>query len=119
MVSGIGPRQTLESLGIPVLKDLPGVGQNMWDQVWYGTSFRVNVPTNSAGLNNPALAAAAAQAYIGSASGPISVAGPGVLGFEKLPAMIRSGLSTATQEALNDTFQSDYHISSTLLDSCF
>lgn len=30
MVSGIGPRAPLERLGIDVLADLPGVGQNMW-----------------------------------------------------------------------------------------
>lgn len=30
MVSGIGPASQLRSLGIPVLQDLPGVGQNMW-----------------------------------------------------------------------------------------
>lgn len=30
MVSGIGPRQTLERHGIPVISDLPGVGQNLW-----------------------------------------------------------------------------------------
>ena len=30
MVSGIGPKETLEELGIPVLADLQGVGQNMW-----------------------------------------------------------------------------------------
>lgn len=29
MLSGIGPRATLESFGISVLSDLPGVGQNM------------------------------------------------------------------------------------------
>jgi choline dehydrogenase len=31
-LSGIGPRQELESFGIPVLKDLPGVGTNMQDR---------------------------------------------------------------------------------------
>lgn len=30
MVSGIGPRATLEEYGIPVLADLPGVGSGMW-----------------------------------------------------------------------------------------
>lgn len=30
MVSGIGPRATLEKYGIPVLADLPGVGSGMW-----------------------------------------------------------------------------------------
>lgn len=30
MVSGIGPKNTLESLGIEVIADRPGVGQNMW-----------------------------------------------------------------------------------------
>ena len=30
MVSGIGPRKTLDPLGIEVLSDRPGVGQNMW-----------------------------------------------------------------------------------------
>lgn len=29
MVSGIGPKETLQKLGIPVLVDAPGVGQNM------------------------------------------------------------------------------------------
>jgi choline dehydrogenase len=31
MVSGIGPRATLDKFGVPVLSDLPGVGQNIWD----------------------------------------------------------------------------------------
>ena len=36
MLSGIGPRDHLESLGIPVVSDRPGVGQNMRDHpnVW-------------------------------------------------------------------------------------
>ncbi|KAL8720301.1 MAG: hypothetical protein Q9225_002813 [Loekoesia sp. 1 TL-2023] len=108
MVSGIGPRRTLESLDIPVLKDLPGVGQNLWDQPFFGTSFRVRVPTASAGLNNPELAIAAVQEYLHNASGPLSIPGTGVLGFEKLPATIRNGLSKSTQQALSDTFPSDW-----------
>ena len=73
MISGIGPRQILESLGIPVLKDLPEVGQNLWDYIYYGTTFRVNVPTSSAELESPVVAAAAVQSYLDSASGPLSV----------------------------------------------
>ena len=30
MVSGIGPSETLSRLNIPLLSDLPGVGQNMF-----------------------------------------------------------------------------------------
>ena len=32
MVSGIGPAATLKEVGIPILSDLPGVGQNLQDQ---------------------------------------------------------------------------------------
>lgn len=31
MLSGIGPKQDLEALGIPVVHDLPGVGENLLD----------------------------------------------------------------------------------------
>ena len=108
MVSGIGPREVLRSLDIPVLKDLPGVGQNLWDQIWYGTTFRVNVPTNSAGLNSPIAAAAAVDAYLAAATGPLSVSGTGVLGFERLPPDLRNALSATTQKALDDTFPADW-----------
>lgn len=30
MVSGVGPTATLEDYGIPVVVDVPGVGQNEW-----------------------------------------------------------------------------------------
>jgi len=33
MVSGVGPREQLEPLGIPVLQHLPGVGGNLQDHV--------------------------------------------------------------------------------------
>jgi choline dehydrogenase len=47
MVSGVGPADTLNQYGIPVIADRPGVGQNMWDHVLGGPSYRVNVVTTS------------------------------------------------------------------------
>ena len=107
MVSGIGPRATLESLNIPVIKDLPGVGQNLWDQPFFGVSYRVTVPTASAALNNPELGLKAIEAYVNNATGPLSIFGGGYFGWEKLPRPYRSNLSASTQAAL-DAFPADW-----------
>ena len=48
MVSGVGPASTLRQHGIKVIADRPGVGQNMWDHILFGPSYRVNVQTASA-----------------------------------------------------------------------
>lgn len=39
LLSGIGPREQLESLGIPVVMDLPDVGQGMADNPKIGITF--------------------------------------------------------------------------------
>lgn len=45
MLSGIGPRDHLEELGIPVVYDSPGVGQNLQDHIGAGgLSFLVEAP---------------------------------------------------------------------------
>jgi choline dehydrogenase len=44
MLSGIGPRQHLEALGIPVRIDLPGVGQNLQDHVLIGACYACTKP---------------------------------------------------------------------------
>lgn len=47
MLSGIGPRHHLESLGIPVISDLPGVGQNLQDHIGVGgLQFHINAPVS-------------------------------------------------------------------------
>lgn len=40
--SGIGAKADLEKLGIDVVKDLPGVGENLLDHVLVGTCYEVN-----------------------------------------------------------------------------
>lgn len=40
MLSGVGPAQHLESLGIPIVHDLPGVGENLRDHPAVFTLFR-------------------------------------------------------------------------------
>lgn len=99
MVSGIGPRSTLQKFNIPVIKDLPGVGQNMQDHVMFGVTNEVNVTTATTLVSNLAAAAEAAISYV-SGLGALTAPGFGVLGWEKLPAASRASLSAATLEAL-------------------
>lgn len=107
MVSGIGPQDTLKQHGISVLKDLAGVGQNMWDHILFGANRRVNVNTGSAGLNNPAVAARLAAQFRTNASGPLSAFGAGYYGWEDLPNPYRENLSSTATAAL-DAFPQDW-----------
>lgn len=42
MNSGIGPREDLQTVGVPVVHDLPGVGKNLHNHVSYALSFTIN-----------------------------------------------------------------------------
>ncbi|KAI1799056.1 putative GMC oxidoreductase [Daldinia bambusicola] len=103
MVSGIGPKDTLEKYGIEVLQDSPGVGQNMKDHVLIGTSYRVNVRT-AAAFGDPAQAALFEKQYA-QGNGPMTSNGVDLLGWERLP---RKLLSNATVSALESSFASDW-----------
>jgi choline dehydrogenase len=95
MVSGVGPAATLRSNNIPVISDLSGVGQNMWDHILGGPSYRVNVLTTSA-LANPVFSAqAAAQFHAAPPQGMLTNSGADLLAFEKIPTQIRSNFTSA------------------------
>lgn len=48
MVSGIGPADHLETVGVPVVVDSPGVGGNLQDHVALGgTAYLVDSPADS------------------------------------------------------------------------
>ena len=106
MVSGIGPCTHLGSFNISCLADLPGVGQDMWDQPIFGTSHRVHVETASTPANNASFAAAAAQEFINNGTGFLTT-GNQYFGWEKLPYPYRAAFSNASLEALA-TFPADW-----------
>ena len=103
MVSGLGPRKMLNRLGIRVVKDLPGVGKNMWDHVFFAITHRVNVPTSSAFGNDPAAGASAFRSYLENGTGPLSAAPASILGWENLLPLYNDPSSP-----LNQTFPSDW-----------
>ena len=48
MLSGVGAAADLKDFGIPVVNDLPGVGENLQDHCGPWLPFEVNVPTYNA-----------------------------------------------------------------------
>ncbi|RMZ84871.1 hypothetical protein DV738_g250, partial [Chaetothyriales sp. CBS 135597] len=98
-VSGVGPAALLEQHGIPLVADLPGVGQNLNDQFFVGVSYRVDIPTLST-LGLDTYAAADAELFNTNATGPLTNPGGEYLGFEKIPEPLRSTLSASTLETL-------------------
>ncbi|KAI1085996.1 GMC oxidoreductase [Rostrohypoxylon terebratum] len=103
MVSGIGPKDTLRQHGIEVLKDSPGVGQNLRDHVLFGSSYRVNIVTASS-FGNSERAAEFQQQYA-NGNGPMTNPGIDILGWERLP---RNNLTKSTISALGSAFSSDW-----------
>jgi len=100
MVSGIGPQATLQQFNIPVISNLAGVGQNMWDHVLYPVLYEVNSQTLSSTLTDPALNAAAVKLYQTKQQGILGSNQADYVGWEKIPASLRSGLSATTQAKL-------------------
>lgn len=106
MVSGVGPRATLIKYNIPIVADRPGVGQNMWDHILFGPSYRLNVITSSS-LANPAFAAQAAADYNRDQTSILANTGADFIAWEKIPFLARKSFTNQTEKSLA-TFASDW-----------
>lgn len=85
MVSGIGPRATLERYNITVLSDLPGVGQNVHDSASIGgITYKVNLYTSQL-TTNQTYFNEARQQYNDYGVGPFSTLTSDYWAWEKLP----------------------------------
>lgn len=101
MVSGIGPPDVLRKYGIKVLSDRPGVGQNMWDHVFFGPSYPVSVKTYSQLTRNPLEFALQFIIYFLFKNGILTNPSTDYLAFENIPLRLRSALSSRNEEDLS------------------
>jgi len=106
MVSGVGPKSTLQQHNISMIADRPGVGSNMWDHVLFPVMYEVDLETQQ-GLVNTTFATEAAMQYNKNATGILTNSGGDYLGWEKLPEQNFAQLSNKTQQALS-AFPADW-----------
>jgi choline dehydrogenase len=107
MVSGVGPKETLQKFDIDVIANRAGVGQDMWDHILFGPAYEVNIKTLDHTLHNPIALADALADYALNAEGVLSSNVVEFLGWEKLPQEFRRNFSQSTVEAL-DKFPKDW-----------
>ncbi|KAJ5982894.1 glucose-methanol-choline oxidoreductase [Penicillium waksmanii] len=93
MLSGLGPRDTLERLNIPVQAELPGCGQNMLDHSIITCEYKVknSIPAHNQLFLNPGLLAEAEAQYSKDRTGPLSMYGSsGTLAFPRIQRLFGS-----------------------------
>lgn len=99
MLSGIGPAAKLSALGIPLLSNLTGVGQNLQDPVFFSVQNGVKTPSLASELADPNRQATILASYNTNQAGPYSSPG-GYIAFEKIPDASRSAFSSRTSTLL-------------------
>jgi len=89
-LSGIGAGAKLRNLDIPVVRDLPGVGENLQDHLQIRSVFEVNVPTLNEEINSFFRRMWIGMRYVLTRTGPMSMGASQVCIF----ARSRPGLET-------------------------
>ncbi|VBB81475.1 Putative GMC oxidoreductase [Podospora comata] len=101
MVSGIGPADQLQAHNIPILSNLPGVGQNMWDHPTFGPSYPVDLITLTKEARDPIYLAEQLVQYKTNQSGTLTNPVADFLAWEKIPPPLRqTQFSPSTQAKL-------------------
>ncbi|KAF3769431.1 alcohol oxidase [Cryphonectria parasitica EP155] len=95
MVSGVGPEALLQQYGIPVVADLPGVGQGMKDHIIMPLTYQIDLAYIDA--SDPAIV----SEFDDQASGPLTNPGGDFVGLEKVPASLRANWSAETNATLD------------------
>ncbi|KNG88319.1 versicolorin B synthase [Aspergillus nomiae NRRL 13137] len=101
MVSGIGPANVLQEHEIDVIVDLPGVGQNLWDQPFSGPTYPVAVETFNKLATDLQYLISQIREFKTSHTGALTNHGFDYVGFEKLPDNSRTGFTEHTENDLS------------------
>jgi len=82
-LSGIGPAAVLDRAGVPVARDLPGVGQNLQDHLQIRLVFKTSQRTLNDEVNNIFKQAWVGMKYILTRTGPLTLAASQVAIFTR------------------------------------
>ncbi|ASJ74081.1 GMC family oxidoreductase [Granulosicoccus antarcticus] len=72
-LSGIGPAAVLQKFGIPVVHELPGVGENLQDHLQIRATYEATIPTTNDQLNSLIGQAKLGLQWLLHRSGPLAV----------------------------------------------
>jgi len=81
--SGIGPGKLLQGLGIPVKRDVPGVGQNLQDHLQVRLVFKTRARTLNDEVNHPLRKLMMALQFAFTRTGPLTLAASQVAAFTR------------------------------------
>lgn len=81
--SGVGPAALLRSVGVPLVHDLPGVGQNLQDHLQTRLVFKTRLKTLNDEVNSTINKMKVGIQYLLSRSGPLTLAASQVTIFTK------------------------------------
>jgi len=89
-LSGVGPGELLQRLGIPVVHVLPGVGCNLQDHLQIRSIYKSKRPTLNDEVNNPFRKLLIGLEYILFRTGPMSMGASQVAAFAKTDAALET-----------------------------
>lgn len=93
LLSGIGPAEHLNELEIPLVKNIPAVGQNIQDHSAFACEFIIkpSIPGHNQLLNDPPALEKAVSEYNATKTGPLVMFGASAsIIFPKLPKLFES-----------------------------
>lgn len=119
-LSGIGNKRILEGLGIDVVLDLPGIGENVQDHLMTGVSYEVvdGIMTGDPLMRQePEAMAFAQQLYAEHKAGPFTIGGMQSHAFMPISGDDASGLLDKLPKAQTSEDKEHYEIVRSILES--